>query len=154
MSKIDTYETWHRCRFQHLTWEDFIAIAPTLAEEICCCSYAIMRRKDFSNFSSPETLYYQRYMRKEIILCHEERTVLAIFLKHLFWEFWSSNKTTGFDTRGILHRILRDTGLGGYVDSNGFYKYSTTLENVCKLVVEKFPSFIKTLGRRLPRVYI
>lgn len=121
-----------------LTWADFKMMAVWMAEEIA--SPYIMDKKSYNN--QPPCAPYTFLYRKPVALCHEERTILALFIQRVLWKFLKTGATGGFDTKGILRDIVHKLGMAnGYADA-------TDLNVLCRCFVDIFPSFVHFLKDR------
>lgn len=117
-----------------LVWSDFSAMATWMAEEIG--GNYFMDKKSYKN--PPPNAPYNFLYREPIPLCHEEVTILAIFIKRIFWEYWLTSKTRGFKPYEILRGITCKLGMDGY-------ERGRTLYTACWQFTEKFPDLLKMI---------
>lgn len=118
-----------------LTWSDFKMMSTWLAEEIA--GNYIMDKKSYKR-QPPDAPYIFQY-RRPITLFREEKTIFAIFIRTLFFNFLKKGKTTGFDSKMLLRRIVHSTGL------TGRYEDGEQLNALCSAFADEFPSFIRSL---------
>lgn len=117
---------------QELNWEDFDALAAWIAEEIGGMYF--MDKKAYRN--QPQHLHQFSY-RVSIKLFHEERVILALFIKCIFRAYWESGKTSDFNWRSIFSSITRELGMSDY--------YGTSLRTACWQFTKNFPDFIRII---------
>lgn len=117
-----------------LSWADFHALAIWMAEEIS--GNYIMDKKSYKK-PQPPNLPYLPY-RQPIRLYHEERAILALFIRRFFWHFWRTGTTNGFYWRQNLIHILSRAGMSDY-------KNSVYLNTLCCQVTKNLPKFIESI---------
>lgn len=117
-----------------LDWKDFDALATWMAEEIG--GNYIMDKKSYKN--QPPQVPYHFYYRVPITLWHEERTLLAMFIRRVFWSFWKTGKKDGFNSQEILRDIAWKIGLKGY-------ERGRDLSTICWAFAKKFSELIKSI---------
>jgi hypothetical protein len=123
---------------QGFVWEDFSALAVWMSEEIAGDYY--MEKRYYYPQKQPIQQPPLPY-RVPIFLCHEERTVLALFIEHLFRSYWETGKTNNFNWNKILLDIVYRLGMGGY-------EKNRSLKAICWAFTKGFPDFIKSVKRR------
>lgn len=94
---------------KRLEFKDFSALAAWMAVEIA--DYYCMNKKDLKN--QPPHVHQVLY-RVPISLAHEERVILAIFIKEIFWIYCETGKINDFDWEKIFSQITRQLGMRDY----------------------------------------
>jgi len=119
-----------------LTDEELDAFASWMAYEIMC---PFSMDKSCYKKSYPRDVFRISY-RKSVWLCHEHITIVALFIKHILYEFNKTGKTTGFDWLGILETLTEMIGM-----KNSLIDYSRDIDlrAICMSFTEKFPDFVK-----------
>lgn len=127
-------EGWHQYEHSDFAWEDFESLATWMAEEI---SYPYIMSKKSYGHQLPQ-VPFRFYWRAPIGLGHEERTLVALFIRRLFREYWETGKTGDFDSHEILRSLTLNLGLKGYENSRD-------LSTICWAFAKKFPYFIQLI---------
>ena len=109
-------------------------MASWIVEETSSSYY--MDKKSFKK--QPPNAPFRFLYRVPIYLYHEERTLMALVIRRIFWAYFKKGQTTGFDSQEILRRLAWQLGMKGY-------EKSRDLSVLCWQFTKKFPDFIKTI---------